>query len=55
MDNYKKTPKNDWLLNLHNYRKKENPTGQEMCEGPWYSNDGEDGVLSYLFDYINDK
>ena len=55
MGNYKKIPKNDWLLNLHNYRKKENPIGQEMCEGPWYSNDGEDGVLSYLFDYINDK
>ena len=55
MKNFKKVPNNDWLMNLDKYRIKENPMGREHCEGPWYSNDGEDGVLAYLFDYINDK
>ena len=50
---WKKEPKNDWLIDLEKYRIKEKP-GPHLHLGPWFSDNGEDGVIDYLFDYIND-
>jgi hypothetical protein len=55
MDLFKKQPDNNWLINLDQYLIKEKPEGKWDHKGPWYSDDGEDGVLNYLFEYINDK
>lgn len=56
MDLFKNTPDNNWLINLDQYRIKEKPLPKNQgwhCKGPWYSDDGEDGVIAYLFEYIN--
>ena len=53
MSIFKKQPDDNWLIDLDKYRIKEKPQGKWNCEGPWYSDDGEDGVLVYLFEYIN--
>ena len=53
MSIFKKQPDDNWLIDLDKYRMKEKPKGKWDCEGPWYSDDGEDGVLMYLFKYIN--
>ena len=55
MGKWKKIPNNEWLLNLDNHRIKTKPIGNWDCRGPWYSDDGEDGVLNYIFSYINDQ
>ena len=52
---FKKQPDDNWLIDLDKYRIKEKPKGRWDCKGPWYSDDGEDGVLAYLFEYINPK
>jgi len=49
---FKLQPPNDWFSNLEAHRIKQKP-GKHPHYGPWYSDDGEDGVLSYLFHYIN--
>ena len=51
---WKNKPGKDWLVNLDEHRRKEKPHGHPW-PGPWYSDDGEDGVLNYLFEYIIDK
>lgn len=61
---YKKIPPNTlWLLNLQQYRISPTP-GYVLKRwgfkgwqwpGPYYSDDGEDGILEYLFYYIDDK
>tara|TARA_R110001592_G_scaffold3823_3_gene21866 strand:+ start:629 stop:1447 length:819 start_codon:yes stop_codon:yes gene_type:complete len=58
---FKKIPNDNWLTDLDQYRIKEKPLLPKKpknkgwyCKGPWYSDDGEDGVLDYLFEYIND-
>ena len=53
MSIFKKQPDDNWLIDLDKYRIKEKPKGKFECEGPWYSDDGEDGVLVYLFEYVN--
>ena len=60
MNNFKNQPDNNWLIDLDQYRIKEKPLLPAKpknkgwyCEGPWYSDDGEDGVISYLFEYLN--
>ena len=50
---FKKTPPIDWLINLNQYRIKQKPD-KHPYYGPWYSDDGEDGVINYLFDYIEE-
>ena len=50
---WKQIPNSNWLMNLDEYRIKEKP-GKHPHFGPWYSDDGEDGVIEYLFNYIND-
>jgi hypothetical protein len=55
MSNWKKVPDSTWLLDSNSYRIKEKPVGESKCEGPWYSEYGEDGILTYLFEYINDE
>ena len=53
MSIFKKQPDDNWLIDLDKYRIKEKPKGKFNCKGPWYSDEGEDGVLVYLFKYIN--
>ncbi len=55
---FKALPNNNWLqdLNTHRIKIKPNPHppfASHPHYGPWFSDDGEDGILSYLFDYIN--
>lgn len=56
---FKKHPGDDWLINLDQYRSPgafdENGVTSHPWPGPWYSDDGEDGVLNYLFEYIHDS
>tara|TARA_Y100000592_G_scaffold91770_1_gene152400 strand:+ start:11549 stop:12385 length:837 start_codon:yes stop_codon:yes gene_type:complete len=56
---FKKNTNNTWLLNLNQYRT--NPLPRHLTrkkgwlwEGEYYSDDGEDGILEYLFEYIDD-
>ncbi len=59
---FKKDTHNTWLLNLNQYRTNPLPKnvttkkGWEWdgCQGNYYSDDGEDGILEYLFEYIDD-
>ena len=57
--NFKQQPDNNWLTNLDQYRSSggfdEMGVTSHPWPGPWYSDDGEDGVLNYLFEYINDS
>ena len=50
LDKWKKEPSNDWLDNLSEYVNREGASNK----GPWYAENGEDGVIEYLFDHIND-
>jgi hypothetical protein len=63
MSNWKKVPDSTWLLNLN--RHMINPIPSESVNkkillkgwrwrGPYYSEYGEEGILDYLFTYIND-
>ena len=49
---FKKKPPANWLGDLNKYRTDVKP-GKHPHYGPWYSDDGEDGVLDYIFQYIN--
>ncbi len=51
---FKKQPDSDWLTNLDQHRSPIIKKFNHPWPGPWYSDDGEDGVLNYLFEYIND-
>jgi len=55
MNLFKKQPKEDWLCNLDQYRSPIIEKFTHPWKGPWYSDDGEEGVLAYLFEYINDS
>ena len=49
---FRKKPPVNWLGDLNKYRNDTKP-GKHPHLGPWYSDDGEDGVLDYIFQYIN--
>ncbi len=56
---FKKDTNNTWLLNLNQHRT--NPLPKHLTrekgwlwDGKYYSDDGEDGILEYLFEYIDD-
>tara|TARA_R110002073_G_scaffold333581_1_gene521486 strand:+ start:325 stop:1197 length:873 start_codon:yes stop_codon:yes gene_type:complete len=51
---WKKEPANNWLVGLDAHRRLDKPS-KHPHYGPWYSDDGEDGVINYLFDFINDE
>ena len=60
---FKKQPNDNWLIDLDQYRIKEKIKDKwkgpdnfiKNCKGPWFSDDGEEGVLLHLFEYINDR
>ena len=52
-------PEHNWLMDLDYYRIKnveDRPENHKLkgwdWPGPWYSGNGEDGILAYLFEYI---
>ena len=45
----------NWLDNLEQYRSPIQKFEKHPWKGPWYSDDGEDGVLNYIFEHINDE
>jgi len=59
---WKRKPPNTWLLDLDQYAIR--PTPSKVIEawdikgsdwtGPYYADSGEDGIISYLFDWVND-
>lgn len=62
MKKWKKQPKSNWLDNLDKHRINPVPKTLPLNKrrvgwqwgGPYYSDEGEDGILEYLFEYIND-
>ena len=64
MSNFKKKPSNEnWLQNLHENTIVPSPSFVisnwkiKGCDwdGPYYAEYGEDGILNYIFTYIDDK